>query len=129
VICCKDYRYIQATQRFVRRQGVRWYDLKATAGGLRALQDAPPLVRRWIFKDVQLVYQLHGVRRIIIVQHQDCAAYGGAQAFDSLQEERQFHQRQFRRARRLLSRALAGVRVEGFFAHGAPGRLAFAALR
>lgn len=123
VICCKDYRYVQAIQRFVRKRGVRWYDLKATAGGLRALQDAPRIVRQWILRDVRLVYRLHGIRRIIIVQHQDCAAYGGSQAFKSFHDEQAFHRRQFQRARRLLRRTFPGVRIEGFFAHGAPSRV------
>lgn len=130
IICCKDYRYIQATQRFVRgRLKVRWYDLKATAGGLCALMDSPPMVRRWIFKDVRLVYQLHGVRRMIIVQHQDCAAYGGAARFPHPMAERQFHALQFRRAQRYLQRRLPGVRVEGFFIQGAPRRIRLTPLR
>ena len=125
VICCKDYRYIQAIQRFVRRRGVRWYDLKATAGGLRALQDSPPVVKRWILRDVRLVHTMHGVRRIIIVQHHDCAAYGGTRAFKDFDHEMRFHRRQFQRAKRLLTRSLSGLRVEGFFALGAPGRVRF----
>ena len=41
VICCKDYRYIQPTLRFVKqRLGIRWDDLKATAGVLPML-DSP----------------------------------------------------------------------------------------
>ena len=128
VICCKDYRYIQATQRFVRRLGIRWYDLKATAGGLRALLDAPLVVRRWILKDVLLVHRLHGVKRIIIVQHEDCAGYGGSAAFKDAASERAFHQKQFRRARKLLTRSLAGVRIVGYFASGAPNRVHLAPL-
>ena len=123
VICCKDYRYIQAIQRFVKRRGVPHYDLKATAGGLRAILDAPAPVRQWLLKDVRLVYGSQRVRRIIIVQHQDCAAYGGAARFDDPVVERQFHHRQFQRARRLLLHRLAGARVEGFFASGAPGKV------
>ncbi len=125
VICCKDYRYIQATQRFVRRLGVRWYDLKATAGGLRSMLDAPPVVRRWILKDVRLVYRLHGVRRMIIVQHQACAAYGGVATFNTIADERKFHQQQFRRAKKLLMRSFAGVRISGYFATGTPTRVRF----
>ena len=47
VICCKEYRYIQPTQRFVKQQlGIRWYDLKATAGGVLALLDSMRQVTR-----------------------------------------------------------------------------------
>ena len=126
LICCKDYRFIQPIQRFVKnRLGIRFYDLKATAGGLRAMMDSPPVVRQWIWNDIELVYRLHGVRRIILVQHEDCAAYGGSKAFKDLHQERAFQQRRLGAAKRHVARSLKGVRVETFFAskHGSTVRL------
>ena len=126
LICCKDYRYIQPTQRFLKRQlGIRWYDLKATAGGVRAMLDAPSTVRRWILRDIQLVYNLHHVRRVLVVHHEDCAAYGGSATLGSLARQRQFHRAQLRRAARLLRRAFSGLTVQGFLASGYPGTIRF----
>ena len=121
VICCKDYRYIQPAQRFVKRRlGIRWYDLKATAGGVRAMLDSPGVVRRWILRDIGLVYRLHRVRRVILVHQEDCAAYGGSAELGNLARQRRFHRAQLRRAARLLRREFTGLTVRGFLASGYP---------
>lgn len=130
VICCKDYRYIQPIQRFVRqRLGLRWYDLKATAGGVRAMLDAPRSVRQWILRDIALVYRLHGVRRVLLVHHEDCAAYGGSAAFGDLARQRRFHHTQLQRAARVLQRAFPHLTVRGFWAYGYPAAVRVVPLR
>lgn len=130
VICCKDYRYIQPIQRFVRQQlGIRWYDLKATAGGVRAMLDSPRVVRRWILGDIELVYRLHQVRRVIVVHHEDCAAYGGSAALGDLARQRRFHRTQFQRAARVLRRQFPNLSVRGFLAHGYPATIRVVSLR
>ncbi len=121
IICCKDYRYIQPIQRFVRqRLGIRWYDLKATAGGVRAMLDAPSSVRRWILSDIELVYRLHGVRRVILIHHEDCAVYGGSAKLGDLAKQRRFHRTQLRRAASVLRRQFPKLIVRGFLAYGHP---------
>ena len=120
IICCKDYRYIQPIQRFVRRRGIRWYDLKATAGGVLAMLDSPRMVRRWILRDIDLVYRLHGVRRVIVVHHEDCAAYGGSAKLGDLTQQCRFHRAQIQRAARVLQRHFPKLTVRGFLAYGYP---------
>ena len=117
VFCCKDYRFIQPIQHFVKRRlGIPLYDLKATAGGVRAMLDAPSIVRKWIMKDIDLVHRLHGIRRIIVVQHQDCAAYGGSSRFAGPEDERQFQAVQLQRAKTTLQALCADTRIDLFFA-------------
>ncbi len=124
VICCKDYRYIQPTQHFVKqRLGIRWYDLKATAGGVRAMLDAPSAVRRWILRDIELVYRLHGVRRVILVHHEDCAAYGGSAKLGTLAQQRRFHRTQLQRAQRALLRSFPNLKVSAYLASGYPAKV------
>ena len=130
LICCKDYRYIQPIQRFVKqRLGIRWYDLKATAGGVRALLDAPRIVQQWILRDIDLVYRLHGVRRVILVHHEDCAAYGGSAKLGDLAQQRRFHRTQLHRAARVLRRQFPGLTVSGLLAYGYPARIHIVALK
>ena len=121
IICCKDYRYIQPTQSFVKRRlGLRWYNLKATAGGVRAMLDAPGVVRRWILRDIELVYRLHGVRQVILVHHEDCAAYGGSAKLGSLARQKKFHRVKLQSAARMLKREFPGLTVRAFLASGTP---------
>lgn len=129
VICCKDYRYIQPTQRFVRqRLGIRWYDLKATAGGVRAMLESPRIVRQWILRDIDLVYRLHDVRRVILVHHEDCAAYGGSAKLGPLARQRRFHRRELRRAARVLRRQFPNLTIRGFLASGYPATVRIVSL-
>ena len=129
VICCKDFRYIQPTQYFVKRRlGIRWYDLKATAGGVRAMMDSPAIVRRWILKDIDLVYRLHGVRRMILVHHEDCAAYGGSKELGNLARQKVFHRAKLRRAARFLKKEFRGLTVRNFLISGYPGKLRVSSL-
>ena len=124
VICCKDYRYIQPIQRFVKqRLGIQWYNLKATAGGSRALLDSPSVVQKWILRDIELVYRLHGVRRVVIIHHADCAAYGGSAKLGKPAQERRFHRAQVKRTGRLLRKNFAGLKVSGFLASGYPAAI------
>ena len=130
VICCKDYRYIQPTLRFARqRLGIRWYDLKATAGGALAMLDSPRIVRRWILRDIDLVYRLHGVRRVILVHHEDCAAYGVSAKLGDLAQQRRFHRAQTQRAARVLRRHFPQLTVSGFLAHGYPATVRVVSLK
>ena len=111
-------------QHFVKRRlGIRWYDLKATAGGVRAMLDAPLVVRKWILRDIDLVYRLHGVRKVILVHHEDCAAYGGTPKLGSLARQRRFHRAQLRRAARLLKKEFKGLAVQNFLISGYPERV------
>jgi len=124
VICCKDYRYIQPTQRFVRqRLGIRWYDLKATAGGVLSMLDSPRTVRQWILRDIDLVYRLHGVRKVIVVHHEDCSAYGGSAKLGDLAQQLRFHRKQLQQAEYVLQRQFANLTINGFLAWGYPAKV------
>ena len=130
IICCKDYRYIQPIQRFAKRQlGIRWYDLKATAGGVLAMLDAPRLVRQWLLRDIDLVYRLHGVRRVILVHHEDCAAYGGSKELGNLARQKAFHRAKLQRATRFLKKEFRGLTVRNFLISGYPGKFRVSSLR
>jgi hypothetical protein len=123
-MCCKDYRFVQGIQAFVReRLRVPWYDLKATAGGVRPMLDAPARVRAWIMDDIALVHRVHGVRRVVLAQHQDCAVYGGSRAFAGDADEAAFQRAQLLRARTALLAAMPDLTIRLFFARLVDGRV------
>ncbi len=91
--------------------------------------DAPRSVRRWILGDIDLVYRLHGVRRVILVHHEDCAAYGGSVTLGTVAQQRRFHRAQLQRAARMLRREFPGLSVSGFLAYGYPVKIQIIALK
>lgn len=126
IICCVDYRYIQAIQTFVaRRFRVRRYNLKTDAGGTRMLVRGPQPVRRWIWRNLRLAYERQGVRRVFLFHHQDCLLYGGSAAFRGLQDEAALHARELRQAVALLRRSLRDLDVRAFYARRTPRGIAF----
>ena len=58
ILCCVDYRYIEAIQAFVKRRlGVAAYDLKTDAGAAKTLLDGNAAVRTWMLHNIRLVYR------------------------------------------------------------------------
>jgi len=127
IICCIDYRYVDAILRFVKgRLGVAAYDLKTDAGGAKALIEGDPAVRAWILSNVKLAYQRHGVRTVVLVHHEDCAAYGGSLAFKGRAEETACHAQQLAMAASLLRSVFPRLTVRMFYAHRVRSRIVFA---
>ena len=118
IMCCVDYRYIQAIQRFVKRQfKVTQYSLKADAGSTLALLRGPRAVRAWIWRNLTLAYTRQGVRRVFVFHHQDCLLYGGSPAFVSSGQEMATHLRDLRRSKTLLTQRFPDIRVTAFYAY------------
>ena len=118
IVCCVDYRYIQAIQRFVRRRfKAARYGLKTDAGGTRALLRGPRAVQAWIWRNLALAYARQGVCRMFVFHHQDCLLYGGSAAFADLESEATAHLRDLRRSTAMIARRFRGMRVTAFYAH------------
>ncbi|HEX9780213.1 MAG TPA: hypothetical protein VGB20_03265 [bacterium] len=118
MLCCIDRRFIQAVQREIRgRAGVRDYYLRADGGGVKALVRGAAPVRAWALRVIRVAYA-QGARRVIMIQHEDCLAYGGSGAFRSAAEERAWHIREVQAAAAHLQRRLPGIRVQGWYARG-----------
>ena len=126
ILCCVDFRYIQAIQKLVKRRfHVRWYSLKTDAGGARALLHGSQAVRRWIWRNISLAYERQGVRRVFLFHHQDCLLYGGSAAFDGPKEEAALHLRELKQAVKLLNAAFRDIDIKAFYAHHTPRGVAF----
>lgn len=126
VLCCVDYRFIQAIQACVTsRFGISRYNLKTDAGGTRALLSGPRPVRAWILRNLRLAYEQQRVRRVFLFHHQDCLLYGGSQAFASARQEALTHARHLAQAARLLRSRFKGLRVRAFYAHQSRGAIRF----
>ena len=128
IVCCVDYRYVQAIQRFVRRQfHVTRYGVKADAGGTLALLRGPRAVQAWLWRNLTLAYERQGVRRVFLFHHQDCLLYGGSAAFAGPSEEAATHLRDLRRVKALLTQRFHDLRVTAFYAHQTPRGIRFKA--
>jgi carbonic anhydrase len=103
VVHCIDFRLQEhLNQWLTARFGERNYDRVSVAGGVRDLE--------FIAGQVQLAHSLHHVRRAILINHEDCGAYG-AQGTPGR------HAADLQRAAAVLAVSLPGVQVELFLLH------------
>ena len=128
ILCCMDYRYIQAIQRFVQRRfKVARYGVIANAGGSLAILEGPKPVQAWIVRNLTLAYERQHVRRVFVFHHQDCLLYGGSAAFASPSKEAAAHLRDLRRATAKLTQRFSALRISAFYAHHTPRGIQFTA--
>jgi carbonic anhydrase len=77
VLSCIDYRILEAERYFLSLQNLgNLYDLTALAGSSLALSGVPHQSDAMAFWDqLDISYRLHHIKKVIILDHQDCAAF------------------------------------------------------
>jgi carbonic anhydrase len=75
------------------------------------------LDREFILDQIRKSIRLHGTRRVILMLHSDCGAYGGlAGGFGGdANAERLHHRGELKRAEAALLAAVPGIQVESYF--------------
>ena len=118
VIWCFDNRFDLGFRKFLKRIGVSNSDPIKIAGGAKCLA-SPDLEteRDFVLEQIRKSMRLHGTRRVILMLHSDCGAYGGlAEGFDGdTVAERLHHREELRCAAEHLARAIPGLAIEGYF--------------
>jgi hypothetical protein len=104
-------------RKFLKRIGVAHSDPIKIAGGAKCLA-SPELEtdRNFVLEQIRTSMRLHNTKRVILMLHSDCGAYGGLPAFGGNAEtEAKHHQRELARAAANLLGAIPGVEVQGYF--------------
>ena len=120
-----DSRYVGALLRFAKKDlALSACHVKADAGGVRALLNGNRAVRAWMLSNLKLAYS-RDVRTAVVVNHQDCAAYGGSVAFKDRASEAAFHTEQLAMAAALLKSTFPRLSVRAFYGYRDRRRIAF----
>jgi hypothetical protein len=82
ILWCFDNRFDLGFRQFLKRIGVAHSDLIKIAGGAKCLA-SPELEtdRRFVLEQIRTSMRLHNTKRVILMLHSDCGAYGGLPAF------------------------------------------------
>ncbi len=80
VLTCIDFRILEAERYFLSLKNLgNQYDWTAFAGASLALTGFPHKQDAEAFWDqLDISYQMHHIQKVIILDHQDCAAYANA---------------------------------------------------
>ncbi len=78
VVWCFDNRFDVGFRKFLKRAGVTYADPIKVAGGAKCLASPDELAdREFVLKQIRISMELHKTKRVILMLHSDCGAYGG----------------------------------------------------
>ncbi len=117
IVWCFDNRFELGFRKFLKRRGILNTDPIKVAGGAKCLASPEHETdRTFIIEQIRKSIKLHGTRRVILMLHSDCGAYGGLGAFkDDPQVERENHKAELARAAESLHRHIPGIQVDCYF--------------
>lgn len=97
ILSCIDFRFWKETAEFAEKEmGIKSFDFPSLPGSAKAINEGSDLAMSCI----SVPCDLHHVQKIIIVNHEDCGAYGGSAKFgDDREAEQKFHEEELRKAK------------------------------
>lgn len=102
-VTCIDFRLQQSIEGFLNeRFGPKNYDRVALAGGVKDLES--------VMRQIELSKHLHDVSKIILVNHEDCGAYGA-------EGTKEAHEKDLKRAKTHVLSKFKDVDVEIYYLH------------
>lgn len=112
VLSCIDFRFWRETLEFVENKlGIKNFDFPSLPGAAKAINESRS-DDDIAMKCIIVPCDLHHVKKIIIVNHEDCGAYGGSVKFSGNQEaEFEFHAKELRKAKEKISAKYPGKEI------------------
>lgn len=100
VLCCIDFRFWRETLEFSEKKlGLSSFDFPSLPGSAKAINEGQELA----LGCVSVPCDLHHVKKIVIVNHSDCGAYGGSAKFGGdIEAEQKFHEGELRKAKAII---------------------------
>lgn len=99
VLSCIDFRFWEETADFVRTElGIKSFDFPSLPGAAKAINECTG--EDISEKCISVPCDLHHVKKIVVINHQDCGAYGGSAKFNGDEEmEQKFHEDELKKAK------------------------------
>ena len=111
VVWCFDDRFYKLLKAFGKQEGFVHIDLVKIAGGAKALAsiEGASLDRDFVLNQVKTSARLHGTKRVVLMLHRDCGAYGGSKSFAGADAEKAELTKQLHQAQDLVKKELHDV--------------------
>ena len=118
ILWCFDNRFELGFRKFLKRIGIVNSDPIKIAGGAKCMASPEhESDREFVLEQIRKSIKLHGTRRVILMLHSDCGAYGGLAAGfgGDVAAEAEHHERELQTAAANLRAAIPGIEVQGYF--------------
>lgn len=101
VISCIDFRIQKTVEEWANENiGIRQYDRVAWAGGVQDIEG--------VLKQIDISVRLHSIQKAVLMNHEDCGAYGEAGTFEK-------HQQDLKGAAELVKGKYPSLTIEPYF--------------
>ena len=99
VLTCIDFRFWRETLEFIEKKlGIKSFDFPSLPGAAKAINEC--VDGDISMQCVSVPHDLHHVKKVVIVNHQDCGAYGGSKVFNGDgAAEQKFHEEELKKAK------------------------------
>jgi carbonic anhydrase len=112
-----DFRFHSAIRDWLVSQGLKdQYDLVSLAGATKGLVEKDASSTEIILKQIDISTRLHAISEVYIMHHMDCGAYGGHQAFDSLQAEHDKQVADMAAAKKIMAEKFPQLQIKNILA-------------
>jgi carbonic anhydrase len=113
VIICMDFRFQTVLRHFLVHQGFQdQYDLISLAGAAKTLTQSPE--KGIVLHQLQVSFQLHHIKQVLIINHQDCGAYGPKLAENPV-KELAVHKHDLLQAQKTIQKHWPNLKVQLYF--------------
>jgi len=118
IIHCIDFRFQQGLQKFIADKGLAGLvDVVSLAGSAKNFaHPKQESDREFLMRQVDISVKLHAIQRVLIVNHQDCGAYGGSAAFTNFEREEEVYQQDMNMLKEAILEKHPNVSVELYIA-------------
>src|SRR5437763_1259979 len=116
-IWCLDSNFEPGFRKMLKRIGVFQADSIRIAGGAKALVSPKYESNRlFVIDQLRIAMQLHGAKRVVLMVHSDCGAYGGLVAFgNDPRKEAENHNADLQKAAAYIKSVIPELAVEAYF--------------
>lgn len=105
---CVDFRFRKQTVHFVREYlGFISFNLIGLVGSSgHVIQDSAVAL-----DCLEVSCDLHGVKTIIVIHHEDCGHYGGSVRFNNQEIEQEFHEKELNKTKKIILEKFPGKNI------------------
>lgn len=120
VLTCIDFRFVDFEQKFLVKNNLdHQFDWLSLAGASLALADFPSHADTETFwEQLDLSYKLHNIKKVLILDHQDCGAYANkfnVNFADNYEEEIEIHREYLNKAYQGIKQRYSNLDVDLYF--------------
>lgn len=117
---CMDFRFKDAVIKFLSQElKLKKTDIIVLAGASKNFADPSDLAnKKTALTQLEISAKLHHIKKIILIDHADCGAYGGLKAFnDNSELEKKEHIKNLQKAKSLLQKKFKDLEIILYFAN------------